>query len=85
MRISPLNQIALAAAALLWVSCTAVAGTKLLRFPMCGMTGSSSAMRVIYGPWARTVEHVEELMKLLPAMPTGLPERPAPPIKTETP
>ena len=33
MRISPLNQIALAAAALLWVSCTAVAGTKLLRFP----------------------------------------------------
>jgi tricorn protease len=33
MRISPMNQIALAAAALLWVSCTAVAGTKLLRFP----------------------------------------------------
>jgi hypothetical protein len=31
MRISAMNQIALAAAALLWVSCTAVAGTKLLR------------------------------------------------------
>jgi tricorn protease len=28
---------------------------------------------------------VEELMKRLPAAPTGLPERPAPPIKTETP
>jgi tricorn protease len=27
---------------------------------------------------------VEELMKLLPATPTGLPERPAPPIKTAT-
>ncbi|MDB6085560.1 MAG: peptidase [Gammaproteobacteria bacterium] len=26
---------------------------------------------------------VEELMKLLPAAPTGLPERPAPPVKTE--
>jgi tricorn protease len=26
---------------------------------------------------------IEELMKLLPATPTGLPERPAPPIKTE--
>jgi tricorn protease len=33
MRISPLRRIVLAAAALLWVSCTAVAGTKLLRFP----------------------------------------------------
>jgi tricorn protease len=28
---------------------------------------------------------VEELMKLLPATPNGLPERPAPPIKTEAP
>ncbi len=33
MRIGPMHRIALAAAALLWVSCTAVAGTKLLRFP----------------------------------------------------
>jgi hypothetical protein len=28
---------------------------------------------------------VQELLKLLPATPTGLPERPAPPIKTEAP
>jgi tricorn protease len=28
---------------------------------------------------------VEELMKLLPAAPAGLPGRPAPPIKTEAP
>ena len=28
---------------------------------------------------------VEELMKLLPATPGGLPQRPAPPVKTEAP
>ncbi len=41
--------------------------------------------RIVLAAAASRRRGVEELMKLLPATPSGLPERPAPPIKTETP
>jgi tricorn protease len=42
-------------------------------------------VEVLHGRDPQLERSVEELLKLLPAMPNGLPERPAPPIKTEAP
>jgi tricorn protease len=42
-------------------------------------------VEVLHGRDPQLERGVQELLKLLPATPTGLPERPAPPIKTEAP
>ena len=42
-------------------------------------------VEVLHGRDPQLERGVDELLKLLPAAPTGLPQRPAPPIKTEAP